>query len=165
MPSTEPSSVTALARKSGWAQVSATALRRPTVTSTPISPSGAITGSPARTPLARPRPSRRVRPSVGPVCWSTSAGAVAKVVRAGRPRRARSRSFSGRGAATDAAALDPAEPGPAGAAPLGALLQPEQRHQRRVPQPLGDPETEPVGKSDRAHGEQQAGQEEEGIAP
>src|ERR1043166_7171405 len=103
MPSTEPSSVTALARKSGWAQVSARLVRVPTLNSTPTSPSGAMTGSPDRAPLPRPTPRSSVRSEVGPLWRSTSAGRVANAVRAGRASSARSRSFSARRAGSEPA--------------------------------------------------------------
>src|ERR1043166_9290101 len=175
MPSTEPSSVTALARKSGWAQVSARLVRVPTLNSTPTSPSGAMTGSPARAPLPRPTPRSRVRSEVGPLWRSTGAGRGEGGDRGAggqsEPRREPVvfRAQGGQRARLErhrvALGLDRTEPRPAGPALRGQLLQPEERHQRRVAQPFAQPETEPRGERDRAYREEEAEQKQEGIAP
>jgi hypothetical protein len=59
-----PVTVKALTRNSGCAQVITTLLRSEVLSTTPIRPSGATTGSNSATPSRVPTSSRSVRPSV-----------------------------------------------------------------------------------------------------
>src|SRR6476661_10013947 len=72
-PAALPDTVKALTRNSGWAQVITMLVRGAALRTTPISPSGATTGSNAATPSRDPALRRSVRPSVAWGWCSTSA--------------------------------------------------------------------------------------------
>ena len=89
-----PVTVKALTRNSGCAQVITTLLRSAVLSTTPINPSGATTGSNSATPFRVPTSRSRVRPSVAWAWCSTSAATYGVWSRRLSARSWRSRSFS-----------------------------------------------------------------------
>ena len=66
----------------------------------------------------------------------------------------------GRGVALDEQRL---EPGAAPASRLGLLLEPDERGEHGLPEPVGDAEGDPFGREERGHREHHAAGEENGV--